>query len=97
MGATIQLHLKKENTPLALHILSYIYVDNVFDSVEDCSGIYDEAKLMFQKAAMNLREWNSNCVKFLRSLPIGERTTSRAHCTKVLGLLWDKVEDTISI
>ena len=80
------------------HILSNIYVDNVLiglDSVEDCSGIYDEAKLMFQKAAINLKEWNFNCVEFLRSLPIGERTTSRA--IKVLGLLWDEVEDTISI
>jgi len=45
LGATIQLHLKKENTPLALHILSNIYADNVLiglDLVEDCSGIYDE-------------------------------------------------------
>ena len=42
---------------------------------------------------MNLREWNF--VEFLRSLLIGERTTRRA--TKVLGLLWDEVDDTISI
>ena len=98
LGATIQLHLEKENTPLALHILTNIYVDNVLiglDSGKGCSGIYKEAKLLFQKAAMNLREWNSNCVEFLRSLPIGERTSSRT--TKVLGLLWDEVEDTISI
>jgi len=98
LGATIQLHLKKENTPLALHILTNIYVDNVLiglDSGENCSEIYKEAKLWFQKAAMALREWNSNCAEFLRSLPIGERTSGRA--TKVLGLLWDEAEDTISI
>jgi len=57
LGATIQLHLKKENRPLALHniILANIYVDNVLiglDSGEDnCSMIYKEAKLLFQKAA----------------------------------------------
>ena len=67
LGATIKLHLKKENTPLALHILSNIYVDNVLIGLysdEECSGIYKEAKEMLQRAAMNLREWNSNCVEF---------------------------------
>ena len=44
---------------------------------------------------MNLHKWNSNCLEFLRSLPTDERTTNRT--SKALGLLWDWVEDTISV
>ena len=97
LGATIQLHLQKENTPLALHILSNIYVDILIgqDSDDNCIQTYKDAKSMFQRAAMNLHEWNSNCLEFLTSLPAGERTTSKT--TKVLGLLWDQFQDIISV
>ena len=98
LAATIKLHLQKEGTPLAAHVLSNIYVDNILltlDLNEDYHHIYRETKLMFQKAAMNLREWSSNCQEFLSSLPGDERVSS--HVSKVLGLLWDQPEDTISI
>ena len=62
--------------------------------MEDTHGIYEEAKQIFQKAAMNLREWNSNCSEFSKCLPIGERSSGIA---KVLGLLWDLVRDTLSV
>lgn len=45
---------------------------------------------------MNLREWNSNCLEFLEGLPDGERSTIK-EVTKVLGLLWNPVEDTVSV
>jgi len=50
---------------------------------------------MFERAAMNLREWSSNCRKFVNSLPVEERASSNVN--KVLGLLWDQLEDTIGI
>lgn len=47
LAATIKLHLRRQGTPLALHILSNIYVDNVLigvNSDEDCRLVYEEAK-----------------------------------------------------
>ena len=99
LGATIKFHLQKEGTPLALHILKNIYVDNVLigvDSISDTCGIYKEAKSIFERSAMNLREWNSNCLEFLQSLPTGERS-AMSDATNVLGLLWNQFEDTINI
>ena len=59
LAATIKFHLQKEGTPLALHILKNIYVDNILkgvDSHSEICGVYKEAKSFFGKAAMNLRE-----------------------------------------
>jgi len=50
---------------------------------------------MFQRAAMNLREWSSNCWEFVNSLPVEKRVSSNVN--KVLGLLWDQLDDTIGI
>ena len=75
--ATIKFHLLKEGSPLALNILNNIYVDNVLfgvDSVGDACKAYYEAKTIFDKCSMNLREWNSNSKEFLASLPDGRRT-----------------------
>ena len=61
LAATIKFHLQKKGTPLALHILKNIYVDNVLigvDSHSEICGVYKEAKLIFGKAAMNLRYVN---------------------------------------
>ena len=66
------------------------------DSVNDTDGIYEEAKHIFKKAAMNLREWNSNCSEFLECLPNGEGSITSG-ITKVLGLFWDPVGDTLSV
>ena len=59
LSATIKFHLQKEGTPLALHILRNIYVDNVIigiNSISEICGVYKEAKPIFERAAMNLRE-----------------------------------------
>ena len=45
---------------------------------------------------MNLCEWNSNGLEFLKCLADGERSTTNDF-TKVLGLLCDPVGDTISV
>ena len=99
LAATIKFHLQKEWTSLALHILHNIYVDNVLigmDNDHDIHGVYEEAKHLFKKAAMNLREWNLNCYEFLNCLPNGERSITSV-VTKVLGLVWDRVYDIIGI
>jgi len=59
LGATLKYHLQKEGTPLALNIMSNIYVDNVLLGAKDSKQafeIYLEAKAIFRRASMNLRE-----------------------------------------
>ena len=100
LGATLKHHLLKEGIPLALDIMSNIYVDNVLigtDSVEQTFSIYQEAKEIFRKASMNLREWNSNAVEFLESLSADERVSSADGKVKVLGLLWNVKDDLVHI
>jgi len=89
--------LKKKGTPHAVHILSNIYVDNnlTLDLNEDYCHIYQETKLMFERAAMNLREWSSTCREFVNSLPVEERVSSNVN--KVLGLQWDQLGDTMDL
>ena len=80
LGAIIKFHLQKEGTPLALHILRNIYVDNVMigiNSISEVCGIYKEAKSIFERAAMNLWECNSNCFEFLELLPSYEKSATR--------------------
>ena len=87
-----------EGTPLALHILCNIYVHNVLIGMsfdDDYNIVYRETKSIFQRAAMNLREWNSNCLGFLNCLPEGDRATGMVN--KVLGMPWDQFEDKISV
>ena len=66
------------------------------DSVSEICGAYKEAKSIFESAAMNLREWNSNCLEFLEFLPSHEKSVASNH-TNVLGLSWDQFKNTINI
>ena len=59
LAATIKFHLQKEESSLATHIQNNIYVDNVLigvESVNEAYKVYREAKIIFEKASMNLRE-----------------------------------------
>ena len=99
LAATIKFHLQKEGTPLALHILKNIYVDNILigvDSSTEIRGVYEEANSIFKRAAMNLREWNSNSFESLEFIPSCERSTV-SDATYVLGLSWNQFADEISI
>ena len=100
LGATLKFHLQKQGTPLSLNIMNNIYVDNVLvgaDDVKEACDIYYESKEIFKRASMNLREWNSNSEQFLNSLPLNERSVVDTNTVKVLGLLWNKVDDMIYI
>ena len=99
LGATLKFHLQKEGTPLALSIMNNIY-DNVLigaDNSEEAYSIYQKAKEIFKGTSMNLRKWDSNSEQFLNSLPPGERSVMDSHTVKVLGLLWNRVDDVICI
>ena len=98
LAATIKFHLQKEESSLALHILNNIYVDNPLigvNSVSEAYKVYSKAKIIFEKASMNLREWNSNSMEFLNSIIAGERVNGEI--SKVFGLLWNRVQDVFYI
>jgi len=40
---------------------------------------------------MNLRQWFSNCVEFMNSIPPEEKT--EGWMLKVFGLLWNRLDD----
>jgi len=91
LGATLKFHLLNDCTPLALNNM---YVDNLLigtDSVEGACCIFQEAKDIFEKASMNLRQ------EFLKSLPLAEKSGGKTNVIKVLGILWDRVIDFIRI
>ena len=100
LGATLKYHLQKEGTPLALNIMSNIYVDNVLlgaKSSKQAFEIYLEAKAIFRSASMNLREWSSNSDEFLRLLPSDKVSLVKDDKIKVFGLSWHRVRDVINI
>jgi len=100
LGATLKYHLQKEGTPLALNIMNNIYVDNVLlgaNSSEHAFEMYREAKGIFRRASMNLREWYSNSDEFLKLLPADEISLMKDNNVKVFGLLWDKARDVINV
>ena len=45
------------------------------NSISEICGVYKEAKSIFERAAMNLREWNSNCFEFLELLRSQQQVT----------------------
>ena len=63
LAATLEHHLQKYNFNTAEKIRNNIYVDNVItgsESVENAVKFYTEAKQLFTKAGMNLRDWATN-------------------------------------
>ena len=97
LAATLTHHLKQIGSPTALEIMDNIYVDNVIatkSSTCEAKKYYDEAKAVFNKAEMNLREWFSNDPDVMKHIPVKDRGAGST--TKVLGLNWDLVADSLS-
>ena len=52
------------------------------NSVQDAYEMYLESKDIFKRASMNLREWISNSLEFLKLLPESE-TVKRKYCENI--------------
>ena len=95
LGTTLKYHLQKEGTPLAVNMMNNICVDNVLikaESAEQAVHAYQEAKAIFRRVSMNLRERNSNINEFLELPPVGEQSFVNTDKLKVLGLFWNKIK-----
>ena len=64
-------------------------------SVSEAKKLYTEAKDLFAKASMNLREWGSNSKQF--SEFVAERDRASELVCKVLGIVWNCEDDTIAV
>ena len=94
LGATILHHLEQVGTPTADKIMKHMYVDNLLTGVnssKEAREFYSESKDVFQESSMNLREWGSNSIEFLKSIPEQDRV--KETIMKVLGILWNTIKD----
>ena len=83
LEATLRYHLNKEGSDIATMIHDNIYVDNIAlgtNSIQEAYNIYEQAKQIFERASMNLRQWSSNCNEFLDSLPNEDKSTGLMTC-----------------
>lgn len=96
LASAIRFLLTHINTDLAKAIARDVYVDNVFISATDTKDAqhkYVAAKSYFESAKMNLREFLSNDTKLMKELKQPDRKQQTT--TKVLGVLWDSIQDVI--
>lgn len=105
LAAVIELHLKSvkgDQAALAEKLLKSLYVDNCATAVatyEEYEQFKQHSVEIMSEAAMHLRNWEYTlksdvCVEqkdVLECDPLTKEATS-----KVLGLYWNKVEDTLS-
>ena len=101
LAATLDHHLEKVGTEVASDIWLNTYVDNVIGgatTTEEANSYYKERKELFRQAGMNLREWSSNSMEFLQSIPEGDGASeSQQTDTKILGMKWNTTQDIIAV
>lgn len=88
---------QNSDNPIAKDLQRDIYIDNLITGVSTLKKaklMYSGAKNLFKTASMNLREWSSNCKKFMKFIPHQDQTVKYQ---KVLGVYWNQVDDTMSI
>uniref|UniRef100_A0A0M3IF98 Integrase catalytic domain-containing protein n=1 Tax=Ascaris lumbricoides TaxID=6252 RepID=A0A0M3IF98_ASCLU len=112
LGATLRFHLDKvareakeqdkekaeRSRALTEQIKENTYVDNVVLSAEtpkEAVETYHAAKTIFDKASMNLRQWASNDTYVTSQFQ--ETDLMPEGTTNVLGLGWDRQEDTLTV
>ncbi|PIC31111.1 hypothetical protein B9Z55_022128 [Caenorhabditis nigoni] len=98
LAVTILLYLDIFPTNINDRIKRNLYVDNVLfvsNSINELMKIYLEAKQIFGKMHMNLREFLVNSDTVMEKIAEKDRAPSRTN--KLLGLVWDSTKDTISI
>ncbi len=78
---------------------SSFYVDNLVTSVDTtlkAERVCNCLTTLLQTTGMNLRDWTSNSQEFCQSLPMNI-AMKESVTVSVLGLLWNRIEDTLSL
>ncbi|UYV62942.1 hypothetical protein LAZ67_2002562 [Cordylochernes scorpioides] len=95
LGAVIDHHLNSVQGPaaeIAKTMARSFYMDNLVTSLssqEEVQQFQNTAVNIMEMAKMDLREWKFN-------LPVSNSKEEKGTTTKVLGLVWDKVEDVLN-
>ena len=110
LGGTIKHHLDqfRERYPqIVKEIQQSLYVDDLINGVTNANEgkqFKDKAIQIFSQAGFTLHKWHSNVPLLEENQEsTGELTYARetfgsdGRQTKLLGLLWDKAEDTLSV
>ena len=97
LNGSIEKHMKKYqfDKPFIEKVKNSFYVDDFSggdDSFENCFELFKKLKLRFAEGFFNLRKWRTNNEK-LRKL-ISENI-NEINPQKILGVLWDEINDTL--
>ncbi|XP_048477625.1 uncharacterized protein LOC105393457 [Plutella xylostella] len=98
LNATIKSHFLKCGDETLKNVAEKIYVDNLVlgaKQQDEATGLYQKIHASLQTISMNVRQWNSNNKEFLKEIP--EHLLEGKEVTKVLGLVWDTLEDTLKL
>ena len=98
LAATVNHHLQTNQSVVADTIRRDLYVDNLLtgtQTVPTAVSLYQQAKSLFASARMNLRCWNSNSDMFRQTIPAAD--LDKRDIFKVLGLIWNRLNDTLAI
>ena len=65
------------------------------DTIKETVNFYKEAKQIFTKATMNLRDWMSNDASVMKEITMGDRANQGP--MKIIGLTWVVESDRICL
>ena len=97
LNATLH-HLQQFNSPIAVSMLTNLYVDNVIsgcNSHDQAIQYYQKARSIMSDANFNLRAWASNCPQ-LSTLAKQDKIADENTTVNILGLQWNTATDTLS-
>lgn len=106
LAATLRHHLsrvKEDLQPTASIMAQSFYVDDLVVVADDEAGglrLYEEARLITNQARMVLAKWTSNSAALqekFRADGVCDQASESTLKAKVLGIGWDKEQDTLAI
>ena len=96
---TIDLHLRKYQSPVSEDIRRNIYIDNIIsglDTEAKLTQYYTQARHTMSQANFNLRLWATNSTT-LQKIATADKSTDANTTVHDFGLLWNTSTGTLSL